>query len=113
MSLGRGAVVLLSLDPTLGHEQQGMRPCVILSDPVVTSDQRYPLVCVVPLSGTPGRGALYPAVSPGSSGLRKPSWALCDQLRSVDKRRIRRLVGMLTAEEVRSVEDGVRLFLGL
>ena len=113
MSLGRGAVVLLSLDPTLGHEQQGMRPCVILSDPVVTSDQRYPLVCVVPLSGTPGRGALYPAVSPGPSGLRKPSWALCDQLRSVDKRRIRRRVGVLTAEEVRSVEDGVRLFLGL
>lgn len=113
MSLGRGAVVLLSLDPTLGHEQKGMRPCVILSDPLVTSDQRYPLVCVVPLSGTPGRGALYPAVSPGPSGLQKPSWALCDQLRSVDKRRIRRRLGMLTAEEVRSVEEGVRLFLGV
>jgi len=86
---------------------------VILSDPVVTSDQRYPLVCVVPLSGTPGRGALYPTVSPGPSGLLKRSWALCDQLRSVDKRRIRRRVGMLTGEEIRSVEDGVQLFLGL
>lgn len=113
MSVGRGAVVLLSPEPTVGHEQQGMRPCVIVSEPVVTSDERYPLVCVVPISGTPGRGALYPPVTPGPSGLRKPSWALCDQLRSVDKRRIRRRVGVLTAEEVRSVEEGVRLFLGL
>jgi len=111
--MGRGAVVLLSLDPTLGHEHHGLRPCVILSDPVVTSDQRYPLVCVVPLSGTPGRGALYPTVSPGPSGLRKRSWALCDQIRSVDKRRIRRQVGALTGEEIRSVEVGVRLLLGL
>lgn len=112
LKLPRGAVVLVSLDPTLGREQAGLRPCVVLSDPEVTQDQRYPLLCVVPVTSTPGRGALYPELSPGESGLRTRSWALADQLRSVDKRRVRRWVGVLAPEELRALDEGVRLFLG-
>ena len=59
MKLGRGSVVLVELDPTAGHEQQGVRPCFVVSDPDVISDQRFPLVCVVPVTGTPGEGLLY------------------------------------------------------
>lgn len=54
MRLGRGAVVVVELDPTVGHEQHGVRHCVLVSDPDVISDQRFPLVCVVPVTGTPG-----------------------------------------------------------
>jgi len=39
----------------------------------------------MPITGTPGEGPLYPPLAPGASGLRKPSFALVDQLRSVDK----------------------------
>ena len=42
------------------------------------------MIAVVPLTGTPGEGALYPSLAPGPSGLRQPSWALFDQLRAVD-----------------------------
>src|SRR6185436_5363050 len=86
VKLARGAVVLLSLDPTLGHEQRGVRPCLIVSDPDVIADQRFALACVVPISGTPGTGALYPPLAAGVSGLTKTSYALIDQLRSIDKR---------------------------
>lgn len=113
LKLPRGAVVLVSLDPTLGHEQAGLRPCVVVSDPEVTQDQRYPLLCVVPLTSTPGRGALYPELPAGAGGLVKRSWALADQLRSVDKRRVRRRLGVLSPEELRALDDGVRLLLGL
>jgi mRNA-degrading endonuclease toxin of MazEF toxin-antitoxin module len=60
VKLGRGAVIVVELDPTLGHEQHGVRPCVVVSDPEVISDQRFPLVCIVPIAGTPGDGLLYP-----------------------------------------------------
>src|SRR6202035_1307820 len=110
---GRGIVVLLSLDPTLGHEQKGVRPCVVVSAPEVIAEQRYPLVCVVPITGTPGEGALYPRIKPGASGLRKPSFALVDQLRSVDKRRVSRLLGRISADELKPIDEGVRLYLGL
>ena len=113
MKPGRGIVVVLSLDPTLGHEQKGVRPCVVVSAPEVIAEQRYPLVCVVPITSTPGEGALYPRLEPGASGLRKLSYALIDQLRSVDKSRVTRFLGRVSAEELKSIDEGLLLYLGL
>lgn len=113
MKFVRGAVVVVELDPTFGHEQHGVRPCIVVSDPDVIRDQRFPLVCVVPITGTPGEGLLYPALAPGPSGLAKKSFALIDQLRSVDKRRIRRVFGELAREEITAIDEGLALFLGL
>ena len=112
MRLDRGAVVLLDLDPTVGREQRGVRPCVVVSDPEVVSDQRFPLLCVVPVTATPGDGALYPALAPGGSGLTKVSYALIDHLRSVDKRRVRRVFGQLAPGELGAIDNGMALFLG-
>ena len=113
MKLDRGAIVLVDLGPTVGHEQHGVRPCVVVSDPAAVDAQRFPLVCVVPVTATPGDGALYPSVTPGQSGLVKKSFALVDQLRSVDKRRFRRLLGELVREEMAAINDGLTVFLGL
>lgn len=106
-------IVLLDLGPTVGHEQRGTRPCVIVSDPDVIADQRFPLVCVVPVTGTSGEGALYPVLGPGSSGLAKTSYALIDHLRSVDKRRVRRVFGPVAQAEMNAIDEGLALFLGL
>lgn len=64
------------------------------------------------MTGTPGEGALYPALAPGGSGLTKTSYALIDHLRSVDKRRVRRVFGQLAPDELGAVDDGLELFLG-
>lgn len=113
MNLARGSVVLVDLEPTLGREQQGTRPCVVVSDAAVNSNQRFPLIAVVPVTGTPAQGALYPALAPGSSGLTKPSTALVDQVRSIDKQRIRRRYGQVTATELAAIDQGLCLYLGL
>jgi len=71
------------------------------------------MLAVVPVTGTPGEGALYPSLLPGTSGLRQPFWALVDQLRAVDKRRVIKMFGMVTTDELAEIDDGIRLFLGL
>jgi mRNA interferase MazF len=113
MKVDRGTVVLVELDPTVGHEQRGVRPCIAVSDPAVNADLRFPLIAVVPVTGTAGEGALYPELSPGASGLTKRSYALVDHLRSIDKRRIRRVFGRVTKDELIQVDQGLELFLGL
>lgn len=113
VTLDRGTVVLVELDPTIGHEQRGVRPCITVSDPTVNADQRFPLIAVVPVTATAGDGALYPALAPGPSGLTKASYALVDHLRSIDKRRIRRIFGQVSTSEVASIDQGLELFLGL
>jgi mRNA interferase MazF len=113
VKLGRGAVVVVELNPTIGREQQGVRPCIVVSDPEVIGDQRFPLVCVVPVTGTRGEGLLYPSLTPGPSGLTKESFALIDHLRSIDKRRIRRVFGVLAQDELVAIDEGLAVFLGL
>jgi mRNA interferase MazF len=113
VKVDRGTVILVELDPTVGHEQRGLRPCIAVSDPAVNADQRFPLIAVAPLTGTAGEGALYPELSPGKSGLAKTSFALVDQIRSIDKRRIRSVFGRVTKEELAAVDEGLGLFLGL
>jgi mRNA interferase MazF len=113
VNLTRGTIVLVSLAPTRGHKQRGVRPCVIITDPEVIKDQRFPMVCVVPVTKTQGEGALYPSLGPGSSGLRTRSFALVDQVRSIDKRRITKIFGQISEEELKKIDEGLRLFLGL
>ena len=109
----RGTVILVSLGPTVSHEPRGARPCVVVTDPSVTEDLRFPMLAVVPLTGTPGEGALYPGLRPGESGLVKPSWALIDQLRTIDKHRVVRVFGVIPPDELAAIDNGLQLFLGL
>jgi mRNA interferase MazF len=113
MSLVRGAVVLVDLEPTRGHEQQGTRPCVVVSDPDVAAALRFPLVCVVPVTGTAATGVLNPRLAAGTGGLRKESFALVEQVRSIDKRRVIRVYGTVGAAALEAVDQGLALYLGL
>jgi mRNA-degrading endonuclease toxin of MazEF toxin-antitoxin module len=78
-----------------------------------TAGEGFTLACVVPVTGTPGEGALYPRLTPGPSGLTKTSYALLDHLRSVDKRRVRRRFGHISGPELETVDEGLALLLGL
>jgi len=111
--LKRGTVVLVDLDPTAGHEQSGIRPGVVVSDLEVSSDRRFPMMCIVPVTSTPGEGALYPRIVPGVSGLKRESYALVDQLRAISKSRVRRVYGHIDPMELKALDRGLYLFLGL
>jgi mRNA-degrading endonuclease toxin of MazEF toxin-antitoxin module len=71
------------------------------------------MVCVFPVSSTPGEGALYPKLSVAQSGLRKESFALIDQMRSLDKQRLRRRYGCISRSELQALDEGIRLYLSL
>ena len=109
----RGSVVVVDLDPTVGREQRGVRPAIVVSDREVSEDQRFPMLCIVPVTLTPGEGALYPKLVPGRSGLRKESYALVDQLRAIHKQRIRQVYGRIQSSELAAIDRGLYLFLGL
>ena len=75
----RGDVILLSFEPTLGHEQAGFRPAVVLSPEIYNKASGLCLVCPITTSvkGYPFEVTL--------DGARKTSGvALADQVRSID-----------------------------
>lgn len=75
----RGDVILLSLDPTLGHEQAGKRPAVVLSPDFYNKASGLCLVCPVT---TQVKG--YPFEVPLAGAKKTAGVALADQVRSID-----------------------------
>lgn len=113
MRIVRGTVLLVRLDPAKGHEQSGLRPCIAVSDPAVASEQRYPVVSIVPVTGTPLVGRLYPMLVARAGGLKKTSWALADQVRSIDKGRIEKVFVSISALELQAIDGALSLLFGL
>jgi len=108
VAVRRGEVWRVDLDPTRGSEIRKTRPAVVLTADALNRARRT--VVVVPLSTGPApRPPIVVAVASAGTG----SVAVCDQVRAVDKGRLTQRVGQLAAADLRAVEDGLRVVLGL
>ena len=115
MALGSVLMVRMPTHDPAGHEQQGLRPAVVVGIP--TPPVRYPMVMVVPLTSKLGEWqnanpTLYPVLSAGSGGIPRLSVALVDQCRTVDPSRILSELGTLLPAECVPIYDGLRAMMG-
>ena len=96
MNVARWSVWLAGLDPVVGSEQGKTRPVLVISD--TRLNDILPVVNVLPLtSRKPGR-RIYPneaVMTIGAAGLKTESIVLCYQIRTLDKRRLTRSLGVL------------------
>jgi mRNA interferase ChpB len=79
----RGDIYLVSLDPTSGHEQQGMRPVLIVSPTAFNRLTRTPVVLPITIGGNFARTAGF-AVSLMGSATQTTGIVRCDQPRALD-----------------------------
>ena len=104
----RGEVWWVDFDPTRGFEIQKIRPCVVITDDRINRSRNTHIV--VALSTTsPKNWPLYvpvPSVSPMSQ-------AVIDQVRAMDRTRFRNRKGFVSAEEMESIDEALRIVLNL
>ena len=79
----RGEIWLVSLDPTSGHEQQGLRPVLIVSPEAFNRVTRVPIVLPITTGGNFARTAGF-AVSLAGAGTKTSGVVRCDQPRALD-----------------------------
>jgi mRNA interferase MazF len=108
----RGEVWMANLAPTVGHEQAGTRPALIVSDDALNSSPAD-LVIVTPVTGTRRGIPAHVPVDPPEGGLAKPSVILGDQVRTVSKHRLVRRLGAVTPATMGLVEECLRFVLAL
>ena len=113
----RGDVLLVDLDPARASESAKTRPAVLVSNDGAnrTAEQLgRGVVTVVPL--TTNVRHVYPfqvLVPAGASGLRRPSKAQAEQVRSVSLDRLGSVVGRLGPDLLDELDDALRLHLDL
>ena len=109
----RGEVYRVGLDPTIGTEIAKTRPALIISND--TGNQFSERVVVAPITSQ-NIEKVYPfevLIPVGEGGLTQASKVLLDQIRSIDKQRLKKQLGTIGAERMAPVDQAIRCSLAL
>jgi mRNA interferase MazF len=113
MNIKRGEIYLASLDPVVGKEISKTRPVVIVSND--KNNEFSGTVTILPVTSK-NLKRIYPFevfLSKGSGNLPKDSKVKADQIRTLDKRRIIRVIGKLRKGEIDEIEKALKIHLAL
>lgn len=113
MTISRGDVLRIDLDPTLGSEMKKARPCVVVQRD--SANRTSPVVIVCPFTDAAGRpgNALNIFVPQGIGGTTRDSLVRCNQIRTVDRIRVTEHLGSLPLALMHRIDAGLRLILDL
>ncbi|MCK4337871.1 MAG: type II toxin-antitoxin system PemK/MazF family toxin [Candidatus Aminicenantes bacterium] len=106
----RGEVRWANFQPTIGQEQAGKRPVLILSADVF--NYRSGTVIAVSLTSQPPSAGFPLTLELGSTQLPKKSWVKISQIRTLSIKRIGRKLGVAAPEEIAKVLEGLNEILG-
>ena len=113
MNIRRGDIYYADLSPVIGSEQGGLRPVLIVQNDI---GNRYsPTVIAAAITSKMGKTKLptHIDVIGTGAGLAKDSVILLEQIRTIDKRRLKEKMGHLDETTMRHVNDAIEVSFGL
>ena len=113
MTIKRGDIFYADLSPVVGSEQGGVRPVLIVQNDV---GNRYsPTVIAAAITSQHDKTELptHIKVNAVSSGLAKDSIVLLEQVRTIDKRRLKEKMGTLDTRSMGEVDMALSVSFGL
>ena len=101
----RGDIFWANLNPSIGHEQAGLRPVLILSQEVF--NKHSGTVIAVALTSQPPKAAFPLTLELSSSKLPKKSWVKISQVRTLSNKRLGKRIGKASIKELDLVIEGL------
>ena len=109
----RGDIFYADLSPVVGSEQGGVRPVLIVQND--TGNRHSPTVIAAAITSQTGKAKLptHIELAAHSSGLPKDSVILLEQIRTLDKRRLREKMGRADDQVMEKVDTAIAVSFGL
>lgn len=113
MIVKRGDIFYADLSPVVGSEQGGVRPVLIVQNDV--GNKFSPTVIAAAITSQINKAKLptHIEIDAKSYGLLKDSVILAEQVRTIDKRRLKEKIGRLDRESMQEVDQALGVSLGL
>ena len=113
MIVRRGDIYFADLSPVVGSEQGGVRPVLIVQNDV--GNKHSPTVICAAITSQMNKAKLptHIALSAAEYALPKDSVILLEQIRTIDKRRLREHMGHLDEKQMKLVNDAIAVSFGL
>ncbi|MCJ7615871.1 MAG: type II toxin-antitoxin system PemK/MazF family toxin [Desulfobacterales bacterium] len=106
----RGDIIWADLNPTIGHEQAGKRPVLVLSHEVF--NKRSGTVIVVAITSQPQRAGFPLTLELQEANLPKHSWVKISQIRTLSVKRLRKKISVAKPEEINLIIEGLNEIIG-
>ena len=109
MIVKRGDIFYADLSPVVGSEQGGIRPVIVIQNDV--GNKYSPTVIVAAITSQINKAKLptHVEISSEAYGLNKDSVVLLEQIRTLDKRRLKEKIGHMTDEDMALVDGASRI----
>ena len=101
----RGDIYWANLNPTVGHEQAGLRPVLILSRDVF--NKHSGTVIAVAITSQPQKAGFPLTLELSSPKLPKKSWAKISQIRTLSVKRLGKKIGRASGKELDLIVEGL------
>lgn len=113
LNVKRGDIFYADLSPVVGSEQGGIRPVIIIQNDI---GNRYsPTVIVAAITSQINKAKLptHVEISSEEYGLNRDSVVLLEQLRTLDKKRLKEKIGHMTEDDMKKVNKSLLISLNL
>ena len=110
MGIKRGEIYYADLTPVIGSEQDGIRPVLCIQND--TGNKHSPTIIVAAITSKK-KPSLPTHVSISTKGLKKKSYVLLEQIRTIDKTRLREYVGRISKDDMGRVDHAIIVSMGL
>ena len=113
LDIKRGDIYYADLSPVIGSEQGGIRPVIIIQNDI--GNKYSPTVIVAAITSQINKAKLptHIEISAHEYGLNKDSVILLEQIRTIDKKRLREKIGCLDKNMMLKVDNSLQISLGL
>ena len=113
MNIRRGDVYYASLNPVIGSEQGGLRPVLILQNDIGNMYSPTTIVAAITSQIKKGKLPTHVELDAQRYGLEKDSVVLLEQIRTIDKSRLREKITRLDEGIMMKVNESLSISLGL
>lgn len=110
-NITRGAVYLANLDPTIGSEQNGYRPVLVIQNDI--GNKYSPTTIIIPISAKKKHQLPMHILLNKNDFLDYDSIVLLEQIRVIDKTRLVKYLGNLSDDEMQKISDSIVIELGI
>ena len=113
MLVKRGDIFYADLSPVIGSEQGGIRPVIIIQNDI--GNKYSPTVIVAAITSQINKAKLptHVEISSEEYGLNKDSVVLLEQVRTLDKKRLKEKIGHMTDSDMEKVDRALRISIGI
>ena len=111
--INRGEIYYADLSPSVGSEQGGLRPVVIIQNNV--GNKHAPTTIIAPITSRLTKNLLptHIPLAQGEGGLSSNSLILLEQVRVIDKQRLKNRFGILSEDKMEQVNKAIKISLGV